>query len=186
MALSYPTYPIAPGPVNPLPDPLELSKQSHQILSNAIPGLDNLTGRASENVNNLLSGMPSFGPTQRAGAFAGVRSGMPSSDFIRNRNFDLYNEKADTYRQRGFDDFLQLLKGASGTIAPTPGEQAGNEQFNKNFQQGQIQNNQAVGQRNIQTPYQNGTTRPWGDGMYGQTDTLGLHPLFGRGSNRVF
>lgn len=157
MPISYPTYPIAPGPVNPLPDPMAFSKQTHDILANAVPGLDNLTGAAAGDVGNLLNGLPSPSVARRSNAYFGTRSGMPSSDFVRNRGFDLYGQQADQYRQRGFDDFLQLLKGASGTIAPTPGEQSQNQQFNQQFQQGQIQNNQQVGQQNLRTPYSNGT-----------------------------
>lgn len=66
---------------------------------------------------------------------------MPGSDFVRNRGYDQYNQKAEQYRQRGFDDFLNLLKGASGTIAPTPGEQAGNNQYYSGLQQRQIEAN---------------------------------------------
>lgn len=99
---------------------------------------------------------------------------MPSSDFVRNRGADLYGQQADQYRQRGFDDFLQLLKGASGTIAPTPGEQAQNQQFNQSFQQGQIENNQRVGQQNIKVPYVNGIpNNDFANPTSSYTDTLG-------------
>ncbi len=141
-------YPVYPGAVNPLPDPMEFSRQSHDILNNAVPGLDKLTSGATGVVNNLLEGLPSAGPTQRANAYYGASSGMPGSDFVRNRGFDLYQEKADSYKQRGFDDFLALLKGASGTIAPTPGEQLQNTQFDRNLQQRQVEANQQVGQFN--------------------------------------
>jgi len=180
-----PSYPIYPGPVTPPQDPMELSNQTHKIIANAIPGLDNLTGAAAANVGENLAGLPSTSTTRRANAYYGTRSGMPSSDFVRNRGFDLYNEKADSYKKRGFDDFLALLKGASGTIAPTPGEQAQNTQFGQNLQQGQIENNQRNQQfnANYKMPL-NGTPHPWND-LYEQTDTSGLHPLFGLGSQRI-
>ncbi len=182
MPVNYPTY---FQPVNPIPDPMEFGKQTHQIIANAIPGLDNLTGAAANNVGNELSGLPSPSVARRAGAYFGVNSGMPSSDFVRNRNFDLYGQQADSYKKRGFDDFLALLKGASGTIAPTPGEQAQNTQFNQSLQQRGIEANQNTQQFNSKTPYVNGTPDPWGSGLFGETDSMGLHPLFGRGSNRI-
>ncbi len=141
-------YPVYPNAVQPLPDPMDFSRKSHDILANAVPGLDNLTAGASGVVNNLLGGMPSPSVAQRANAYYGGASGMPSSDYVRNRGVDLYGQQADQYRQRGFDDFLQLLRGTSGTIAPTPGEQLQSNQFDRTFQQGQIQNNQQVGQFN--------------------------------------
>ncbi len=142
------SYPVYPNAVQPLPDPMEFSNRSKQILGNAVPGLDNLSQGASDVVNNHLSGLPSAGPTQRANAYYGAASGMPGSDFVRNRGFDLYQEKADDYKRKGFDEFLALLRGTSGTIAPTPGEQLQSNQFDRTFQQGQIQNNQQVGQFN--------------------------------------
>jgi len=144
-------FPIAPQPVAPLPDPMEYANRSKEILGNAIPGLDNLTAGASGVVNNLLGGLPSTSTARRANAFYGGRSGMPSSDFVRNRGFDLYNEQADKYQQRGFDDFLALLRGTSGTIAPTTGEQLQSNQFDRNFQQRQVENNQEIEKFNVNT-----------------------------------
>jgi len=163
-----PNYPVAQQPITPLQDPMVLGQQTHDILNNAIPGLDNLTGRASSNVGQLLSGLPSAAPTQTANAYFGANSGMPGSDFVRNRGYDLYNQKAEQYKSRGFDDFLNLLKGASGTIAPTPGEQAQNQQFGQNLRQRQFEANNQTARYNADysqrpgasTP--GGTLSPWG------------------------
>jgi hypothetical protein len=54
---------------------------------------------------------------------------MGGSDFVRNRGYDLYGEKSEGYKQRGFDDFLKLLSGYSGTVMPTTGEQLQREQL---------------------------------------------------------
>ena len=149
MPVNYPTY---FQPVNQIPDPMAFSKETHDILNNAVPGLDNLTRSASGDVGSLLNGLPSPSVARRANAYFGTRSGVPSSDFVRNRGFDLYGQQADQYRQRGFDDFLNLLKGASGTIAPTPGEQSQNTQFNQNLQQRGIEANQQTQRFNVQNP----------------------------------
>lgn len=163
-----PNYPIPQHPLTPLPKPGDLGQQTHDILNNAIPGLDGLTGRASSNVGQLLSGLPSAGPTQTANAYFGAGSGMPGSDFIRNRGYDQYNQKAEGYKQRGFDDFLSLLKGASGTIAPTPGETAGNNQYYAGLQQRQTENNDQNARYNTDFSLKegaqnvNGTLPRWG------------------------
>jgi hypothetical protein len=182
MAYTY-DYPIAPTPVTPPPDPMQFSQQTKQILGNAIPGLDNLSSGASGVVNNLLGGMPSPSTARKANAYFGTASGMPGSDFVRNRGFDLYGQQADQYRQRGFDDFLNLLKGASGTIAPTPGEQAQNQQFGQTFAQHQLENNQANQKYNAEFA----RTSPRGvqPDSFTTYDVNGLKPLFGYGSGRV-
>ncbi len=58
---------------------------------------------------------------------------MPGSDFVRNRGYDLYGEKADKYQQEGLDNFLKLLSGYSGTVMPTAGQQIETQQFNANL-----------------------------------------------------
>lgn len=106
-------------------------------VTNNVPGFNNLSRSASGIVSNLTGGLPSASPTQRASAFFGASSGMPGSDFIRNRGFDLYGQKAEEYKQRGFDDFLNMLKGYSGTVMPTTGEQLQNQQFNARLAAGE-------------------------------------------------
>jgi len=147
MATQYPTFqPYQQFIPN---DPNAMAKTSHDILANALPGLDKATGAATANTANLLGGLPSAAPTQRANAYFGAASGMPGSDFVRNRGFDLYGQQAESYKQRGFDDFLALLKGASGTIAPTTSEQAQTTLQNQQLQTQQSANNsQIAGQNN--------------------------------------
>lgn len=102
-------------------------------IETAIPGFAGLTNSATGIIRQLMSGLPSAAPTQRANAYFGANSGMPGSDFVRNRGFDLYGEKAEQYKQRGFQDLLALLQGYSGTVAPTTGEQIGSDEFQQNF-----------------------------------------------------
>lgn len=92
------------------------------IIENAIPGFGGMTTGASGIVNQLMQGMPSAAPTQRANAYFGAQSGMPGSDFVRNRGFDLYGQEAEASKQRGFDNFLKMIGAYSGTVAPTAGQ----------------------------------------------------------------
>lgn len=89
----------------------------------AIPGFNGLTSGASDIISNLLKGLPSADPAKRAGAFFGAASGMPGSDFVRNRSFDLYGEQAEERKQRGINDLMSLIQNYSGTIVPTAGQQ---------------------------------------------------------------
>lgn len=167
-------------------DPEALAASTKKILGNAIPGLDNLTGAASSNTGALMSGLPSPNPVRRANAYFGSISGMPGSDFVRNRGFDLYGEKADSYQARGFNDFLNLLKGVSGTIAPTTGETTGALMQNQNISQRGNEFNSGAGQQNQQAAQQLRSQRSVEPDGYTEFNTLGMTPLFGRGSRRPF
>lgn len=111
------------------PRPNSVSGNMGNILNGAIPGFNGLTQSATDIIKNLMSGQPSSSPTKRANAYFGANSGMPGSDFVRNRGFDLYGEKSDQYQQRGFQDLLALLSGYSGTVMPTTGQQLQSDQF---------------------------------------------------------
>ena len=102
-----------------------------EAMNKAIPGFSGLTQSASDIVGTLLKGLPSASPTQRANAYFGTASGMPGSDFVRNRGFDLYGEEAEKYKQRGIDNLLAMLQGYSGTITPTTGQALQSDQFNQ-------------------------------------------------------
>ncbi len=52
----------------------------------------------------------------------------PTSDFLRNRGFDLYRREGDKRKQTGLQDLLSLIGGYSGTVAPTPGQQIGQQE----------------------------------------------------------
>jgi hypothetical protein len=115
-------------PFNRVPDPLMSPAPTatppnfNAIIDNAIPGFGGMSTGASNIVNQLIQGMPSAAPTQRANAYFGAASGMPGSDFVRNRGFDLYGQEAEASKQRGFDNFLKMIGAFSGTVAPTTGQ----------------------------------------------------------------
>ena len=101
-------------------------------LNKVIPGFSNLTSTASGNIGELLNGLPSPSLARNAGAYFGANSGMPGSEFVRNRGFDLYNTQSNQMKQQGLGDLLGLLGGVSGRAVATPGEslqdkQAGNQ-----------------------------------------------------------
>lgn len=104
------------------PAPTAATPNFQAIIENAIPGFGGMTTGASGIVNSLMQGMPSAAPTQRANAYFGVGSGMPGSDFVRNRGFDLYGQEAEAHKQRGFDNFLKMIGAYSGTVAPNTGQ----------------------------------------------------------------
>ena len=137
-----PNYPVAAMPITPQPDPMAVTDQMSQIVNKAIPGYNGLSAQSSNIVGNLMGGLPSAAPTQRANAYFGANSGMPGSDFVRNRGFDLYGQQAEQYKQRGFDDFLKLLSGESGTVMPTTGQQIQSGQFGQDLAQRQREANQ--------------------------------------------
>lgn len=105
-----------------LPNPMATAPNFNAIVENAIPGFGGMSTGASNIVNQLIQGMPSAAPTQRANAYFGTQSGMPGSDFVRNRGFDLYGQEAEASKQRGFDNFLKMIGAFSGTVAPTTGQ----------------------------------------------------------------
>ena len=168
--MAYPTnYPVPLIPLTPPTDPMQTTNQMDQIVNHAIPGYSGLTKSASSIVGNLMGGLPSAGPTQRANAYFGVSSGMPGSDFIRNRGFDLYGQQAEGYKQRGFDDFLKLLSGTIGTVTPNAGQQ---QQANAGIARGNVADNARMA----------AVSKPGLKDGYYETNTLGMSPLFGRGS----
>lgn len=139
-----PFYPTPLIPVTQPTDPNAVTNQMTSIVNQAIPGYSNLSRGASGVVGNLMGGLPSAAPTQRANAYFGTNSGMPGSDFVRNRGFDLYGQQAEQYKQRGFDDFLKLLSGTVGTVTPTAGQQQQQGQFDKELQLRQQQANTPI------------------------------------------
>ncbi len=87
-----------------------------------MPGFGKNVSTASGNINELLNGLPSPSLARNAAAYYGVGSGMPGSDYVRNRGFDLYNTQANQMKQQGQDDLLKLLSTVSGTAVATPGQ----------------------------------------------------------------
>lgn len=143
------TSPVPTIPVAPPTDPMYTTNQMSRIANQAIPGYSGLTNTASSIVGNLMGGLPSAAPAQRANAYFGQGSGMPGSDFIRNRGFDLYGQQAEGYKQRGFDDFLKLLSGTIGTVTPNAGQLQQQTQFDKSHMLQQQQVNANIQRANV-------------------------------------
>lgn len=116
-------------------------------VNSAIPSFPQLNTAATNNISAMLSGLPSTSTARRANAFFGQQSGMPGSDFVRNRGFDLYNTQADQYQQQGFDNFLKMLAGYSGTVMPTTAQQIDQDQFAQTMD---FRNRQAAADRALQ------------------------------------
>lgn len=91
-------------------------------LERVVPGLSRNFSSASGNINELLGGLPSPSLARNASAYMGIQSGMPGSDLIRNKGFDLYNSQSNQMKQQGLQDLLGLLGGVSGTAVATPGQ----------------------------------------------------------------
>lgn len=114
-------------------------------ISQAIPGLPALTQSATNIIQSALSGLPSPDEARLSNAYFGAASGMdPTSDFLRNRGFDLYGRMTNARQQQGIGNLLNLVSGFSGAVAPTPGQELQDrqqtaqlnqqgQQFNQNF-----------------------------------------------------
>lgn len=100
-----------------------------------IPGFSENAGAASGIVNNLMTGKPAMDRT--AAAHFGVGAGVPGSDFAANRAYDLFGKQREERHQRGFEDFLAMLKSFSGSVVPTTGEQIQSSQFDRTFRERQ-------------------------------------------------
>ena len=95
---------------------------------------------------------------------------MPGSDFVRNRGFDLYNMQADQYQQQGFDNFLKMLAGYSGTVMPTTGQQIDQDQFAQTMD---FRNRQAAAELALQRAAQSRADLQAGIGKVWNTDEEG-------------
>ena len=98
-------------------------------MQNAIPGLSGLTNSATGIINSALNGLPSPSESRLQNAYFGAGSGLdPTSDFLRNRGYDLYGAKANQRQQQGLANLLSLVGTYSGTVAPTPGQELQDKQ----------------------------------------------------------
>lgn len=121
--------------LNPLlanPNSTSNTSSSSNIVNSTIPGAEDLTNSAVTNTGNLLNGMPATSAARRAAAYFGTGSGAPSSDFTRNRGFDLYSEQANQNKQQGLSDYLALISGLTG---PQLQQQSQNNQSSQFAQQ---------------------------------------------------
>lgn len=96
------------------------------IIETALPGAGGLTSLATNNVRNLLNGMPSTSAARKANAVFGAGSGLGyGSDFSKTRLYDTYGENVDQRNQTGLQDLLALI---SGTTSPLLSQNAQNNQ----------------------------------------------------------
>lgn len=115
-------------------------------IENAIPGLSRLSKSASALIESMLSGQASPSESRLANAYFGAGSGLdPTSDYLRNRGFDLYKRDSSARKQQGFKDLLSLVGTYSGAVAPTPGQELQNTQQTNQLNQQQNQFNSNLG-----------------------------------------
>ena len=113
-----------------------------QSLINAIPGFSGLSSQSSDLIRQLMSGQLTTGERSsiyNAGAERGIMGGMPGSSASGGSlfaNADLRNigRASGERQQQGFQDFLSMLQGFSGTVAPSAGQEQQNEQFGKDLE----------------------------------------------------
>lgn len=82
---------------------------AYDFVNSAIPGMPGLTKSASGYIGSLLGGMPGTSLARRQNAYFGAGSGVPGSDFVRNRGLDLYGQQAAANKQQGLQGLLQML-----------------------------------------------------------------------------
>src|SRR5689334_15172495 len=98
-------------------------------INTSIPGLPALTASATNIIKSGLEGLPSPDESRLQNAYFGAGTGLdPTSEFLRNRGFDLYGMKANQRQQQGLGNLLSLIGGYSGTVSPTPGQEIGAQQ----------------------------------------------------------
>lgn len=138
----------------------------------AIPGFASLTGAASGNIKDLLSGLPSPDNARLDNAWYGAGTGLDSSSpFLNNRGRALYGRESEKRKQTGLENFLSMLKSFSGSVVPTTGQEQQNNQFNKTFgyqqQQDQLARNDML--RDENDAFREGASARWNtppNGMY--------------------
>jgi hypothetical protein len=128
------------------------NSQNPQNLYQAIPGLGGLMNTATNNISNLLSGLPSPSYAQTNSAYFGAGAGVPNTNvpgtFTANRGADLYNLQAQQNQQTGLGDLSSLIGSVSGNLAPSASQnQSTNLGYAQLAQQGsQFQQNLALQQ----------------------------------------
>lgn len=106
----------------------DISSQIQSILGKVIPGFSNLAGGAANYTKNLLSGKLSPDTQNAIGnaaATRGVAQGMPGAgpgSLGFNAGLKDVGLTSLGQQQQGFGNVLDLLKGVSGTVAPTFGQ----------------------------------------------------------------
>lgn len=122
------------------PTPTQTKTNPNDFLNQL--GFGGLIGSAKSNIANLLHGLPSADQARTENAYFGVQSGMPGSDYVRNRGYDLYNQKAQNYRQAGMSNLTDLLGSVTSPTLSNQAQQLQNQQFQQQLGQSGSQFNQ--------------------------------------------
>lgn len=124
--------------------------------SSAIPGFSDLSSVASNNIKQLLAGIPSTDESRLNNAWYGAGSGLDvTSPFLINRGRGLYGAEAAANKQSGIDNFLKMLQGFSGTVVPTTGQEIQNAQFGQGQSQQESQFGRSLAQQSAAQDAQN-------------------------------
>jgi hypothetical protein len=108
----------------------------NNYLEQLLPGITGLQGQATGAIGNLLSGLPSPSASRTANAYFGAGSGMGTgSQFLQNRGYDLYNQKAAANQQTGLSDLNSLIGSTTSPALTYQGQQLQNQQFGSNLAQ---------------------------------------------------
>lgn len=100
------------------------------IYESNIPGIKGLTQSATNIIQSSLDGLPSPDQARLANAYFGAGTGLDStSEFLRNRGFDLYGMQAQEQKSRGIGDLLSFLSSTSGLV----GQQMEEGRFNRSL-----------------------------------------------------
>lgn len=130
-----------PIPATPVTPP---ANAGGDFINSLLPGISGLTNSAMGNIQNLLSGLPSVSATRQENAYFGAGSGMPGSDFVRNRGYDLYGQKSAANRETGLQDLLQTIGAYSQPTLQAQGQANQVNQFGQNLAQQGSQFNQSL------------------------------------------
>lgn len=112
----------------------------NSYIDSLMPGTSKTGSSALSVIDDMLAGNVSPSVARNANAAFGVESGMPGSEFVRNRGYDLYNQQGQQRQQQGVGDFLSFLQGTS---------QPGLQFRGQNFQNQQAQGQLGLGQQQL-------------------------------------
>ena len=148
---------------------------------NSIPGMPGNGISASNIVSSQLGGMPGTSTARRANAYFGNASGVPGSDFVRNRGFDLYNQQGEQRQQQGIQNLLSMLQGFSQPKLQERGQNIQQSQFAAQFGQGQLESDRNYGLARDQFNASERSNNPYRGRVGSQAYTPGISPTpFGR------
>ena len=138
----------APTTSTPQTSTANTSGNFNTFLNQVLPGASDLTTSGTDVIQNMLNGLPSVSNARTANAYFGANSGMGAgSEFLRNRGYDLYNQKAQAQKQAGLQDLLSMIQGYSAPALQYQGQQLQNQQFGQSQAQQLGEFNQSQAQQ---------------------------------------